>query len=128
GVLAAGAFRALRGWTPGRGRRRRRGRRAPPAGRGSGAVRPRRQPRRPGGGFSRDHPRSAAEGGRVMHAIVTQPVDARRHPLLRSYVLEAKYEFLRLLRTPIFSLPTLLFPVMFYLLFAVAMNRGAGAT
>jgi len=63
-----------------------------------------------------------------MHAIVTQPVDARRHPLLRSYVLEAKYEFLRLLRTPIFSLPTLLFPVMFYLLFAVAMNRGAGAT
>lgn len=53
---------------------------------------------------------------------------ARRHPLLRIYLLEAKYEFLRLLRTPMFALPTLLFPLMFYLLFGVAMNGGgAGA-
>src|SRR5690606_31325331 len=36
-------------------------------------------------------------------------------------------EFLRLLRTPMFALPTLLFPLMFYLLFGVAMNRGGGA-
>jgi ABC-2 type transport system permease protein len=45
---------------------------------------------------------------------------------LRSYLLEAKYEFLGLLRTPMFALPTLLFPVMFYLLFGVAKNRGGG--
>lgn len=57
---------------------------------------------------------------------VGDPVAVRRHPLLRSYLLEAKYEFLRLLRTPIFALPTLLFPLMFYLLFGVAMNRGGG--
>ena len=61
-----------------------------------------------------------------MHATVPDAAGARRHPLLRSYALEAKYEFLRLLRTPMFSLPTLLFPVMFYLLFGVAMNRGDG--
>ena len=61
-----------------------------------------------------------------MNAIAHAPVAARPHPRLRSYVLEAKYEFLRLLRTPIFALPTLLFPVMFYLLFGVAMNRSGG--
>ncbi|MBJ6981591.1 MULTISPECIES: ABC transporter permease [unclassified Luteimonas] len=62
-----------------------------------------------------------------MHAMVEVPAAARRHPLLKSHVLEAKYEFLRMLRTPMFALPTLLFPVMFYLLFGVAMNRGDGS-
>ena len=46
------------------------------------------------------------------------PSDA--HSPLRCYQLEAKYEFLRLLRTPIFVLPTMLFPALFYLLFGVA--------
>ena len=48
--------------------------------------------------------------------------------LLRCYVLEAKYEFLRLLRTPSFVLPSLLFPAMFYLLFGVVLGarRGGG--
>jgi ABC-2 type transport system permease protein len=50
---------------------------------------------------------------------------------LRSYWLEAKYEFLRLLRTPMFSIPTLLFPTLFYVLFGVLMaggrKGGAGA-
>ncbi|MET0288651.1 MAG: ABC transporter permease [Pseudoxanthomonas sp.] len=40
------------------------------------------------------------------------------------YAREARYECLRLLRTPAFSLPTLLFPVMFYLMFGVLMNHG----
>jgi ABC-2 type transport system permease protein len=40
------------------------------------------------------------------------------------YLREARYEWLRLLRTPAFSLPTLLFPVMFYLMFGVLLNRG----
>lgn len=43
---------------------------------------------------------------------------------LRCYLLEARHEFLRLLRTPMFCLPTLLFPAMFYLLFGVLLNRG----
>jgi len=42
--------------------------------------------------------------------------------LIRCYWLEARFEFLRLLRTPAFVLPTLLFPSMFYLLFGVALN------
>lgn len=67
-----------------------------------------------------------------MHAVPDVRADdhvpaTRRHPLLRARLLEAKYEFLGLLRTPIFALPTLLFPAMFYLLFGVAMNRGGGA-
>ena len=36
-----------------------------------------------------------------------------RVDLLHCYLLEAKLEFLRLLRTPAFALPTLLFAPMF---------------
>ena len=42
-----------------------------------------------------------------------------------AYALEAKYEFLRVLRTPAFAFPTLLFPPMFYLLFGLLLNRGS---
>lgn len=47
---------------------------------------------------------------------------------LRCYWLEAKYEFLRLLRTPSFSVPTLLFPPVFYVLFGVVLagSRSGG--
>lgn len=45
---------------------------------------------------------------------------------LRAYLLEARYEFLRLLRTPSFSLPTLLFPALFYLLFGVLLGAWQG--
>lgn len=48
------------------------------------------------------------------------------HPVLRSYLLEAKYESLRLLRTPSYALPTLLFPILFYLLFGVLLNKSSG--
>ena len=44
---------------------------------------------------------------------------------MKPYLLEMKYEFLHLLRTPIFALPTVLFPVMFYLLFGVVINTGS---
>lgn len=54
-----------------------------------------------------------------------RPAASRR---LRSYALEAKTECLRMLREPMFVLPTLLFPALFYLLFGVLLNRGnAGA-
>ncbi len=47
---------------------------------------------------------------------------------LAAYALEAKTEFLRVLRTPSFAIPSLLFPPMFYLLFALLLNHGsAGA-
>lgn len=41
----------------------------------------------------------------------------------RAYALEARYEFLRLLRTPSFTLPMLSFPALFYLLFGILLNR-----
>jgi len=55
----------------------------------------------------------------------TLPVAPSRNPLA-SYLLEAKYEFLRVLRTPAFAVPTLLFPPMFYLLFGLVLNHGSG--
>ncbi len=46
---------------------------------------------------------------------------------VRAYALEAKYEFLRVLRTPAFAIPSLLFPPLFYLLFGVLLNHGNSA-
>jgi ABC-2 type transport system permease protein len=59
-----------------------------------------------------------------MNAIVeTLP----RVSLPRIYALESKHEFLRLLRAPSFAVPTLLFPAMFYFLFAVLfVKNGSG--
>ncbi len=48
----------------------------------------------------------------------------RAPALLGVYAREARYEFIRLLRTPSFALPTMIFPLMFYLLFGVLLNRG----
>jgi ABC-2 type transport system permease protein len=41
--------------------------------------------------------------------------------LLRIQALESWYEFLRVLRMPMFAIPTLVFPVAFYLVFAVML-------
>jgi len=41
----------------------------------------------------------------------------------RTYALEAKYEFLKLLRLPMYALPTLAFPTLFYVMFSVAFGR-----
>lgn len=41
----------------------------------------------------------------------------------RTYALEAKYEFLKLLRTPGYAIPSIAFPAMFYLLFGVMFGR-----
>lgn len=38
---------------------------------------------------------------------------------MKTYLLEIKYEFLKALRLPAYSLPTLLFPIVFYLFFGV---------
>jgi ABC-2 type transport system permease protein len=57
----------------------------------------------------------------MMQTTIAMP----RSRALRAYLLESRYEFLRLLRTPSFALPTILFPSMFYLLFGVVLS-GSG--
>ena len=49
---------------------------------------------------------------------------------LKSYALEAKYEFLKQVRMPAYAIPAVTFPVMFYLLFGVLFGGGrqAGST
>ncbi|MBB1513295.1 ABC transporter permease [Tessaracoccus sp. MC1627] len=55
----------------------------------------------------------------------------RSHPA-RIYVTEARHEFLKLIRIPIFAVSTIALPVMFYVLFGLAFgggeSRGVGAT
>lgn len=46
--------------------------------------------------------------------------------LPRIYALEAKYECLKILRLPAYVIPTIAFPVLFYLLFGVAFKGGPG--
>lgn len=58
-----------------------------------------------------------------MNTVVSNTI-ARTPSLLGVYASEARYECLRLLRTPSFALPTMIFPLMFYLLFGVLLNRG----
>ena len=54
----------------------------------------------------------------TVHPVLLQ---LDRPALLRPYLLEAGYEFLRVLRTPAFTIPTLAFPLVFYVLFAVVL-------
>ena len=55
-------------------------------------------------------------------APVSPPRAARSLP--RIYWLEAKYEFLKTWRIPAFTLPSLGFPVVFYILFGLGMDFG----
>lgn len=48
---------------------------------------------------------------------------SQKRSLPRIYALEAKYEFLKLLRLPAYVVPTLAFPLVFYMLFGVAMKH-----
>jgi ABC-2 type transport system permease protein len=59
-----------------------------------------------------------------MSALAPLPFPPRM--LLAIYLREAKLEFLRLLRAPAFSVPTLVFSPLFYLLFGVLLDRGEG--
>src|SRR5215472_2699640 len=42
--------------------------------------------------------------------------------MIRIHLLEAKYEFLKLLRLPAYSLPTIAFPLLFYIFFGVGLG------
>jgi ABC-2 type transport system permease protein len=46
---------------------------------------------------------------------------------LRLYALEAKYEFFKVLRLPAYSLPTLAFPTLFYVMFSLAFGARQSA-
>src|SRR5579871_1574540 len=46
---------------------------------------------------------------------------------MKPYWLEMKYQFLSLLRTPRYSVSTILFPAMFYIFFGVVMKPTDGA-
>src|SRR5580700_1523299 len=61
-------------------------------------------------------------------SAITHPIPAATGFVrtLRIFGKETKYEFLKLLRTKSFSLSTIGFPVMFYVLFGIA-NRNAFA-
>lgn len=59
-------------------------------------------------------------------ATVTAAPGPRRS-LLRVYRLEALYELLKLLRLPAFSVPTLAFPLVFYVMFGLAFGGRAGS-
>ena len=63
----------------------------------------------------------------AMESVLPPSVQADRFDALHVYALEAKYEFLRVLRTPSFAIPSLMFPPLFYLLFALLLNRGNAA-
>ncbi|HEY0160150.1 MAG TPA: ABC transporter permease [Thermoanaerobaculia bacterium] len=41
---------------------------------------------------------------------------------MKTYILETKYEFLKALRTPAFSVPTILFPILFYSMFGIVFG------
>ncbi|MDE3138013.1 MAG: ABC transporter permease [Acidobacteriota bacterium] len=47
--------------------------------------------------------------------------------LLRIYLKEARYDFLKLWRMPAYALPTILFPTMFYILFGLIFAKRPGA-
>lgn len=57
-----------------------------------------------------------------MSAIAQLPA----HSSWPSYVQEARCEFLRMLREPAFCGPVIGFPVLFYLLFGVLLDKGEG--
>jgi ABC-2 type transport system permease protein len=54
--------------------------------------------------------------------INTTPTQHRN--VLRIYWLEAKYTFLEAFRLPIYSVSTIVFPMMFYILFGLMFERG----
>ena len=55
-------------------------------------------------------------------SLLTAAPGRVRRSLSKIYFLEAKMEFLKVWRMPAYSIPTLTFPVMFYLLFGVAFG------
>lgn len=58
--------------------------------------------------------------------ILQTSAQAPSRSLWRIYALEAKYEFLKQMRLPAYVVPSLAFPLVFYLMFGVALPHGHG--
>jgi ABC-2 type transport system permease protein len=69
---------------------------------------------------------STADTPRVELGAAAAP-RAPRRSLARIYALEARYESLKLVRLPIFAVPSVAFPWLFYALFGLAFGAGKGA-
>src|SRR5713101_7055371 len=54
---------------------------------------------------------------------INSAVNVRQADVLTICFQEAKYEFLKNLRNPMYSVSTVLFPIMFYVLFGLVMGR-----
>jgi len=59
-----------------------------------------------------------------MSTLTSTAPPLERPNLLRIYSLEARLEFLKLLRMPAYAIPTLAFPVLFYVFFGLTMKTG----
>ncbi len=55
--------------------------------------------------------------------VIHSAANVRQPDPLRICFKEAKYEFLKSLRNPMYSVSTLLFPIMFYILFGLVMGK-----
>ena len=55
--------------------------------------------------------------------VINSAAYARQGNVLTICFKEAKYEFLKSLRNPMYSVSTLLFPIMFYVLFGLVMGK-----
>ena len=55
---------------------------------------------------------------------VAPPVHGKPRSLTRIFGLEAKYELLKALRMPAYAIPTVLFPLLFYVFFGLAFGGG----
>ena len=55
--------------------------------------------------------------------VINSAASVRQPDVLKICFKEAKYEFLKCLRYPMYSVSTLLFPIMFYVLFGLVMGK-----
>jgi ABC-2 type transport system permease protein len=55
--------------------------------------------------------------------VINSAANVGQPHVLRICCKEAKYEFLKSLRNPMYSISTLLFPIMFYVLFGLVMGK-----
>ena len=64
-------------------------------------------------------------GGALMH--VRHAHRPGPHQRFRIYLLEARFQVVEVLREPMFAIPTLAFPLIFYLFFGVIMGTGGAS-
>lgn len=61
-------------------------------------------------------------------SVVASAAVGHAAPRRRAYFVEAKYELIKQLRIPAFLVPTLGFPIMFYVLFGLVLPSGRAGT